>query len=265
MKYKYYTALYCLIGMAIIIYIFKTQFLQENYENNNTIPLIIHQIWVNGELYPKMKECIDKLKMDNPEFEHNLYDDAKCRAFISENYDKNVLCAYDKLIPYAFQADLVRYCVLYKKGGIYLDIKYQMENGNKLINYVDKEYYTIEHLSKEYIYNGFIISKPNNPLWLKCINKIVNNVNNKWYGDTSVAPTGPALVYNFFDKSKTSEIIFKYDEKNGKGFIKNEKTGVIIMSHYPEYREEQKQNLTLPYWKDLWANKNIYKDGVCKI
>jgi hypothetical protein len=37
------------------------------------------------------------------------------------------------------------------------------------------------------------------------------------------------------------------------------------MSHYPEYREEQKQNLTRPYWKDLWAKKNIYEEGVCKL
>lgn len=264
MKYKYKLLFCCLVGsIAIIIYILKNT--SENYENNNEIPLIIHQIWINGDLYPKMKECVDKLKKDNSEFEHYLYDDNACTTFIRENYDKNVLCAYNKLIPYAFKADLVRYCILYKKGGIYLDIKYQMENNNKLINYVDKEYYTIENLSKEYIYNGFIISKPNNLLWLKCINKIVDNVNNKWYGETSVAPTGPALVYNLFDKSKNNDIVFKYDEINGKGFIINKKTGVKFMSHYPEYRTEQEQNLTRPYWKDLWAKKNIYKDGVCKM
>lgn len=265
MNYKYYVAFFCLIAITIIIYIFNKYCLIENYENNHAIPLYIHQIWLHGDLYPKMKECVDKLKKENPEFEHYLYDDNACRTFISENFDKNVLCAYDKLIPYAYQSDLFRYCILYKKGGVYLDIKYQMENGYKLIDYVDKEYFTKEAVGKEYINNGTIITKPNNPLWMKCINEIVNNVNNKFYGETQTSPTGPALVYTFFDKSKYNDIIFKYDEINGKGFVINEKTGFKFMSHYPEYRDEQKQNLTRPYWKDAWAKKNIYEKGVCKL
>ena len=32
-----------------------------------------------------------------------------------------ILKAYDKLIPKAFQADLWRYCVIFKYGGCYMD------------------------------------------------------------------------------------------------------------------------------------------------
>jgi mannosyltransferase OCH1-like enzyme len=219
---------------------------------------------------PKMKECVETLKKDNPEFEHHLYDDAKCRTFISKNFEKNVLCAYDKLIPGAYKADLVRYCIMYKYGGVYLDIKFKMKNGFKLIDYVDKEYYLREGPYAEnqiYIANGFIVAYPNNPLWLNCINKIVDNVNNKWYGPTFVSPTGPELLYSLFDKSKIKDIIFKYSEPNddGKGIITNIKTNIVVMSHYDEYRDEQKRNSNIPYYKDLWYDKNIYNEGICKL
>jgi mannosyltransferase OCH1-like enzyme len=78
-----------------------------------------------------MQECVDKLKKDNPEFEYHFYDDNQCREYIKDNFNKDVLHAFDKLIPGAFKADLWRYCILYKKGGIYLDIKYQCENNFK--------------------------------------------------------------------------------------------------------------------------------------
>jgi len=54
---------------------------------------------------------------------HYLFHDAECRDFIAQEYPPDVLMAYDRLIPTAFKADLWRYCVLYKYGGVYLDAK----------------------------------------------------------------------------------------------------------------------------------------------
>ena len=64
------------------------------------------------------------------------------REFISKYFNKDVLEAYDTLLPGAYKADLWRYCILYKMGGIYMDIKYTLSNNTyKLINLTDKEYY----------------------------------------------------------------------------------------------------------------------------
>jgi mannosyltransferase OCH1-like enzyme len=92
-------------------------------ENKSVIPLDIYQTWTTKELSPKMKECVETLKRENPEFTHHLYDDDDCYKFIKDNFDKEVADSYDNIIPGAFKADLWRYCILYKKGGIYLDIK----------------------------------------------------------------------------------------------------------------------------------------------
>jgi hypothetical protein len=78
-------------------------------------------------LPPKMYECIrDNLTINRVGVDcvHYLFNDADCRAFIENEYPPDVLRAYDRLIPTAFKADLWRYCVLYKYGGVYLDVKY---------------------------------------------------------------------------------------------------------------------------------------------
>ena len=78
-------------------------------------------------LPPKMLACVrENLIMNRVGVDciHYLFNDADCREFIAREYPPDVLMAYDLLIPTAFKADLWRYCVLYKYGGVYLDVKY---------------------------------------------------------------------------------------------------------------------------------------------
>jgi len=81
----------------------------------------------NAGLPPKMYDCVrDNLILNRvgEDCIHYLFNDSDCRAFIMREYPPDVLTAYDRLIPTAFKADLWRYCVLYKYGGMYLDVKY---------------------------------------------------------------------------------------------------------------------------------------------
>ena len=87
-------------------------------------------IWSELEsagLPPKMIECVrDNLVLNRVGVDciHYLFNDADCRDFVAREYPPDVLMAYDRLMPTAFKADLWRYCVLYKYGGVYLDVKY---------------------------------------------------------------------------------------------------------------------------------------------
>ena len=51
-----------------------------------------------------------------------IFDKKDREFFIKENFDKTVLKAYNSIIPGGFKADLWRYCILYKYGGIYVDL-----------------------------------------------------------------------------------------------------------------------------------------------
>jgi mannosyltransferase OCH1-like enzyme len=63
-----------------------------------------------------MRECVNNLKEQNPEFTHYLYDNQMCRDFIIKHFNDDVVYTYDKLRPGAYKADLWRYRVLYIHG-----------------------------------------------------------------------------------------------------------------------------------------------------
>ena len=145
----------------------------ENLNNIRTIPLNIYQTWNTLELPPKMKENVELLKQQNPEFTHYLFDDKMCANFIEKYFDKSVLYTYNKLKPGAYKADLFRYCILYKYGGIYLDIKYRCINEFKLIYLTNAEYFVRDHdisNGTNGVYQALLICYPNNKILYDCIN-----------------------------------------------------------------------------------------------
>jgi mannosyltransferase OCH1-like enzyme len=213
-----------------------------------------------------MLENVEKLKKDNPDFEYHLYDDTECRAFIQANFEPDVAEAYDQLIPGAFKADLWRYCVLYINGGFYLDIKFRCEPGFSLSDINESTFFVREYNHKgtglygHIIYTGCICSYPRNPLFMKCIRQIVTNCKDKYYGPEHTAPTGPYLFASMMDPEEIENSEYAYYEEKGIGYIRNIETTKVILSHYPEYRTEQKGFGKSTYWKDAWFNKQMYRD-----
>ena len=231
---------------------------------NEVIPRKIWQTWETHELPPKMKENIDTLKNNHPDFEYNMFDNEERRNFIKDYFPNEIVLAYDALIPGAYKADLWRYCVLYIHGGIYLDVKTQFINGFTLNSLLDKEYiindgsFTKNNIEYATIYNGIIICKKGNLSLLNAIINIVYNVSTKFMGTSAWKPTGPDLLGNNMN-IPIDKIDFSFYGSNGNYRIRD-KTGKIISVNYPEYRTEQKAVLKQAYYVDLWYTKSIYND-----
>lgn len=227
---------------------------------HSIIPLNLYTCWHTKDLPPLMKTNYEKLVQNNPEFNVYLYDECDCREFIQLHFLADVLNAYNRLIPCAYKSDLWRLCVLYINGGVYLDIKYQCENNFKFIALTEKEYFARDILDGN-TYNALIITLPKNEILLKCINQIVQNVNNNFYGNTSLDPTGPGLLGSFFqnDEIRAFEIYHACSviehKLNEYYMVYN---GSIILSIFKGYREEQSQFQKNKYYTRLWEDKNIY-------
>jgi len=218
---------------------------------NSVIPLKIYQTWKTKDLPPKMKECVEKLKRTNPQFEHFLFDDNDCREFIKNHFRKEVLDTYDKLKPGAYKADLWRYCILYINGGIYLDIKVSCINNFKLIELTEKEHFVIDRPPNS-IYNCVLCCKRGNPFLLTAINQIVENAKNNYYGETPLHPTGPCML---------GKVAMKYGYRlnldmnhyigGNKILYKNT---FVLSSIYPSYASERKGI----HYGELWKRRDIY-------
>ncbi len=218
--------------------------------NETNIPLNLYQTWSTLNLPPKMKENVEQLKIDNPEFTYYLYDDNMCREFIKTHFNKDVLYTFDKLIPGAYKADLFRYCILYINGGIYLDIKYKCVNKFKLIYLTDNEYYVRDRLRNDNygIYQALLICYPYNNILLKCIHNIINNVKNNYYisdssGDLMV--TGPFLMSKYFTKDEINNFKLNISIKDNNINYNS----ISILESYKEYRNEQKNSSSKHYSK----------------
>lgn len=236
---------------------------KELYNKNITsvIPLKIYQAWHSDDIPISIKECIKNIKDNNPEFEHHLFNIDNCRKFIQDNFPENILNAYDLIIPYAIKIDLWRYCILYLYGGIYLDIKYYCINNFKFIYLTSDEFFCKDlQLSGNGIYNALIICKPQNDIILKCINKVVENVSNKFYGKYALEPTGPLMMKNFFSENQVNNL--KLELKNQKsGFCITYRNNSILQFH-KDYRKEQNSHKSndQKHWAHYWMNRTMYLD-----
>jgi mannosyltransferase OCH1-like enzyme len=228
-----------------------------NINNPMDIPLTVYQKWHTKDLPLFMNEVVNYNKIKNPEFNFQLYDDDDCRNFIANNFDDSVLKAFDKLIPETYKTDLWRLCILYKYGGIYLDIKFECVNDFQLILITQQEHFLLDIGNDNYgnraISNALMVSLPNNEKLLKAINKIVWNVNNNYYGTSASDPTGPTMLAPIFNGNSTSSVSLK---------LTNEKDGILFndtyaLLEYSAYKDEK--NKICIHYSTYWNNKNIYR------
>jgi len=236
-------------------------------KSTQVIPKIIYKTGIDDyrniheDVYNVFSETI-KL---NPGFKINYYSDKDSRDFIKNNFESEILLTYDKLIPGAYKADLFRYCILYKNGGIYSDLTQRFTIPfNKLIDLEKDNLYLVKDI-EHYKINGdgyskgiqisFMASRPGNEIFLKAIKQIVKNVNDKFYGDNPLHPTGPTLFYNILQDYKGE---YKMELKEtGKNKIVNSKGETVIISKINNHQSVILRNRD--HYTTLWRNRRIYK------
>jgi len=229
---------------------------------NSSVPLVVYHTFHTKDLPKEIRVLIDEIKRENPEFEYKFFDEEECREFIINNFDKDVIYAYDKLIPGAYKADLWRNCVLYVNGGVYLDIKLKPINGFKLISLTDKDYFVRDtDKAGRGVFNGIIAVKPHNEKLMKAINMIVDNVKNKFYGDNCLEPTGPNLLKKLFTEDEISGFeLYLVDFEDNTDPLKVQRYINIGDKHvfdwdknaYSSYKKKGKT------YSDYWNERNIY-------
>ena len=181
----------------------------KSIDNNKKIPKIIHCTYHKKNEIPE--EIWNNLKKYASDYEIQFYADNNCYHFLKNNYNIQYGDKFKSLKLGCHKADFFRYCVMYCKGGIYIDIKIQpKKNFNSIFDHKkenllytclgspgEKESLLQKYLRKfkgeknGHIFQAILASYPGNKLFETLINDffIVNNPHKNYH----------IFTYRFYD------------------------------------------------------------------
>lgn len=195
-----------LVSIIVILFLFlviyRKTLVREKVSTYNTqldqpakqldyIPKQIFQLTSNKhKLHSKFKKNIKYIQKLNPDWKYVLMDDDDMVAYLNLNYPPYILELYNKINPKygAARADFFRYLLMYKEGGVYLDLKSAMKY--PLTNVINKnDEYILSHwgcpchakalnIKHGEFQQWHIICRPRHPFLANVINNVIKNIQN---------------------------------------------------------------------------------------
>lgn len=165
------------------------------------IPTILHQTWKTEEIPENWQAAVKSCKDVNGNFEYMLWTDAKMEEFVKTNYPE----FYPVYQSYAYQiqrCDVFRYLVLYKYGGVYLDMDTVCKQDlNPYLKY-DIVFSTSFNIDSSYT-NSFLMVIPEHSFIKFCIDNLPAYVNSYSYFGKHLHimnSTGPYFLTKMLEK-----------------------------------------------------------------
>lgn len=165
--------------------------------NAQKIPRKIHQIWLGGKVPDTVLKMIETVKKANPNFLHCLWTDDDANEFEFKNKS-----LFNKCKNYGQKSDILRYAILERFGGIYLDTDFiSIKSFDSLLGL---DFFTgIAYDREPNMFNGLIGCIPEHPI-IKSLNNIteVSDVD----GMAVIKTTGPwFLTRRFFENLNSTD------------------------------------------------------------
>ena len=171
------------------------------------------------------------------------YDIKRGREYVSRHCREHVE-AFDVLKPTAFKADLLRYCILFTEGGIWIDddivltqsidtMTRDMRHDHLFV--FDRRVYKL--LGGPYqIWNAFMVSTPQSRVFKCALKRISDNVRRRQHYSHSLYYTGPALLYGCVKSSDSIDFRWRVQHREaltrGSCRIADSRTDEEVMLHF---------------------------------
>ena len=182
------------------------------------IPKIIHQIW-EGKTEPLPKffsKMSESWKKYHPDWQYEFWDGDRMEKFINK-YFPDIIDTYHNFHYPVQRWDVIRYLILYKIGGMYVDFDYEcLRNLECYLTVKGKCYFAMEpdsHRSmfgkKIYFNNALMLTAPGHPFFEYVIQHLKTTsiiyTENKFHD--VLESTGPSMLTNLYQKFKNKAII----------------------------------------------------------
>lgn len=156
------------------------------------IPPIIYQTYAHADLPKVTRFFVRLMQMRNPGYAYEFYDDRRVLSFFRESYGKDVTQLYERLAIGAAKADFFRYAVLYKYGGVYLDIDgYCVKKLDDMIRADDEAIISKERHPGIYVQWALVYDK-GHPILERVLELVMDNIAHDRYPYDVHQMTGPS-------------------------------------------------------------------------
>lgn len=160
-------------------------------------PRIIHQIAItdSGEL-PDLTGKTSGLTEFFSDYKHIVWSDTTIKELMVENRDFKALNAYNALKPYSFKADFARFYIVHNFGGWYIDLNQSVVDYPPSLDEYDFIVCAdIPALTSCFwpAATSFFYADKGHYILRRCIEQIIKNVDDEYYGAQALCPTGPNL------------------------------------------------------------------------
>jgi len=148
------------------------------YSKRPLIPKMMHQIWFGNDIPPLYTHYLNECKKLHPDWEFKIWS-VKDIADLKLEYQD----LYDKSRNYPGRADIARYEILYRFGGVYRDIDVKCLRPIDDLNYKYDFYVPIEFPMADWqavLNNGIIAARPNHPILKETLDIIRKNFDQNW-------------------------------------------------------------------------------------
>jgi hypothetical protein len=93
-------------------------------QKGGRIPKRVYQTWLRPELPLILAREVKRFRRLNPDYSFCFFDNQRMSDYMETNYFGHpILKAFQDVRMPAEKADIWRYCILYREGGVYADIK----------------------------------------------------------------------------------------------------------------------------------------------
>lgn len=252
-------------------------FKQQYFANKNSkiIPKFIFRTFKYHK--PEFNFVLNNAIEMNPGFIQIYFSDDDCRDFISTFYPI-YLNAFDMITPGAFKADLFRLIILYHFGGVYSDIGHMfLQPMTNFINFDFDECVLVKDLQDGFIqiHNAFMAAYPRHPLIKSMLIHITKNIENKYYGTSPLAITGPdalgVLFSKYYGLHNTKNInsgVYRFYNNRIKflqlgssinqNHILDTNKEKVIKTKFDNFKAIVYSDDVLPHYSEIWKNKQVY-------
>ena len=224
---------------------------EEALQNKNNIPKKIHQIWLGDKKLPtKYTNWMNSWKLYNPDWEYKLWNENNIKDLNIKEFD-----IYSKKLNPGYRSDILRYILLKRFGGLYVDTDFECLKSipSNFLNY--KFIAGIMFGNKPCIGNSILMSSPNFIL----IDKILNYIRSIDYKNDI-----NHIINNSGPETVTREYFYLNNQIQDQSLILPSNyfypyPNFMINTQNDRYKEIEDISIGIHHWEMTWMKGNLFK------